>query len=666
MDQETKTQRILQAGARWLLTFAVVISPWMFGTSDPWVQLILSGLSCTGCLLWLLALGCSPNPTVRFHQVAVAIVALIAFVILQRLPIPFSWVQALNPAAAEQHRTAIDLLDLLRFRQPLTPLAAGLNAFPALSFSPGGTDRSLYLLVAYISAFLVMANTLRTWEQIQRVGGAIVVSTFIMAVLGTVHKFSGSQEIFWFRAPRFGGNVFGPFTNRNHFAAYANMVFGIALGLLLSSRHFRQILAWPSWRDKLSWVSSRSASRTILCAFAVIMLGAAVCFSLSRGAMLSLILSVAIFGGISGWRQRGMARARSAIIVLFLLLIVALWWIGMRDVIERLGTLAEIARNPSADYRFIVTLDTLTVFGACPLVGCGFGAFRHVYSLFQTPSLDRRWLHAHNDWAQLLAEGGIVGALLFALVLVLWFRALRTRFPFAAGKARLMAVGLLLGLTTIAFHSLVDYSLHRAANALLLAAIAGMAAATVHVRRRSPETPFRSPPLRTALVRVLSTVGVLSLTLLVVSKQSELRGELAFTRFLYLRSLATGTETPAERQQAVTRAAAEANLVAASIRHNPDALAEVTGALLRWSGDLGLDRPMRVELAEQALQTAFLAVAGAPADYLTWLALARCEMTLGFWDEGELCLERARQLVWHRREVRMFAPAEPEPGQDGN
>ena len=62
-------------------------------------------------------------------------------------------------------------------------------------------------------------------------------------------------------------------------------------------------------------------------------------------------------------------------------------------------------------------------------------------------------------------------------------------------------------------------------------------------------------------------------------------------------------------------------------------------------------------MAELALRCARLAVTTAPTDYLIWLGLARTEAILGAWQRAEVALERARQLVRHRAQVRMFLPA---------
>ena len=53
MRSSTKTERILQAAARWLVTFTVIVSPWLFGSADPWAYLLMCSLVSVAVVIWL-------------------------------------------------------------------------------------------------------------------------------------------------------------------------------------------------------------------------------------------------------------------------------------------------------------------------------------------------------------------------------------------------------------------------------------------------------------------------------------------------------------------------------------------------------------------------------------------------------------------------------------
>jgi O-antigen ligase len=668
MAKTSRTEEVLLAAARWLVGAAVIVSPWLYGSADGWAWLLLCLLTGLGASVWLLSVAASRRPRFLARGPTLGWLALLAVVVLQVLPLPERAREALQPFGSELTRRSAEARASLAL-DPILPPDSVADARPAnaLSACPAATARALFLLIAYASVFLVLANTARDWGQIRRLALALTVSAFLLAGYGVIQNLANAPAIYWFHVPRYGGEFFGPFTNRNHYAAHMNMLFGVALGVFLSSRSVEGASNWTDWRERVAWLSSRGASAMALTAFAVVAIGAAACASLSRGGFLSLAASLTALGVLFAFRRGAPSRARAGLLAISALLLAGVLWLGSESLTRRIGSLAEIAVNPKADYRTVVTLDTLRLFQAYPVFGCGFGAFRHVYPNFQTPTVSLRWLHAHNDWAQLLAEGGAVGGIVFALMLAGFVSYVRARLPGASRRARLFVIGLLAGFATVALHSLVDYGLHKPANAMLLSAMGGLAVAAVHLRRGQVAPPrlgareYGAPgdeiPVSGYLGVRLTALGCLAvLTVLTTVYWQEWRGETAFSRFLFLRGASLNVATPDDLRRVVTTACEEADLVRTLGRRNPDAIGEVAGALLDWSGERRLDRAFRAPVAARALRLAVDATAAAPTDYLTWLWLARTLSAVQRWDETEIALERSRQLVRHPEQVRRFAP----------
>ena len=94
---------------------------------------------------------------------------------------------------------------------------------------------------------------------------------------------------------------------------------------------------------------------------------------------------------------------------------------------------------------------------------------------------------------------------------------------------------------------------------------------------------------------------------------------------------------------------------------NSDTFVEMTGTMIDWSLDRRLNRELRIRILDKAQESAVRAVYSAPSDYLAWASLARIQLMKGYWDSAGICLARARQLVLHPRQVRMFEPEEEEP-----
>lgn len=156
----------------------------------------------------------------------------------------------------------------------------------------------------------------------------------------------------------------------------------------------------------------------------------------------------------------------------------------------------------------------------------------------------------------------------------------------------------------------------------------------------NPDTVIRHLALRVGAVAALAALAVLLL-----AELGELRGELAFARFLRMQQLAEKSSYPTDLAKAVRSASTEAELVMFFSQRNPDALWEVVVSSLRWSGREELDPLLRLRLGEKAVRAAALAVRAAPSDYEHWLWLAHTQAALGLWDQAGLCLNRAQELA---------------------
>ena len=486
--------RKLKGFSRTVVLAAVVAAPWLFASADPWAYLLVCMTVTAGVAAWLLSFFGDPRPEVRVPALVCALLALLAFLCVQMAPMPNGIVKAVSPISADAEMKRVELFRKIGATEFLasdaTLRSSSLrstrpvdDARPlAISASSAGTRRSLYLLVAYVGVFLVMGNVFAEWSQLRKAANVIAISSFIMVVIALMHKLSGADGILWFYTPRFGGSIFGPFTNRDHFALHMNMAFGLTLGLLLAASRASEIRMLHTWRERIAWLSSGKASQVALLGFAAMLMGAAVCLTLSRGGITSLAASLGIVGTLVGLRSGVPSRGR-VIIAVVLLIGSAVVWLGWQPVMERLGSLFDVARDPMKDTRAIAALDTLRMFWAFPVLGCGFGSYQHVFPIFQSPSIQvGRFWHAHNDYAQLLAEGGLVGTLLFGVAVGIFLRTLWKRLPAATTRGGLMAGGLAVGIIAVALHSFVDYGLHKPANGFLFATLCGMSLSAVYLR----------------------------------------------------------------------------------------------------------------------------------------------------------------------------------------
>ena len=182
------------------------------------------------------------------------------------------------------------------------------------------------------------------------------------------------------------------------------------------------------------------------------------------------------------------------ILCLLSVIIVGAVWVGGGSLITRLDDLPRELRqtqdmNPRLRVRRVeMWAATLELIKANPIAGVGFGGFESAITEHYDASGNWTLAQAHNDYLELLASGGVIGALL-----ILWFgvmlaresrRQLQSRDRFRTAACR----GALVGLCGVALHSLVDFGLHLTANAIICVALIVIATTSMEHDKTEIET----------------------------------------------------------------------------------------------------------------------------------------------------------------------------------
>jgi O-antigen ligase len=245
----------------------------------------------------------------------------------------------------------------------------------------------------------------------------------------------------------------------------------------------------------------------VLLGFAVAVPIASLLLSGSRGGFLALLVEIVVFTAIlwssirnpqSAIRNRQLRIPHSSLplAVALALLSAALlfFWMDPGNISRRLATVfgVGVSYDELVAERREASLGALRIFGAHPGLGAGLGSFEMVFPRYRRTPSDLLWDHAHNDYAEALAETGLVGALLILWSLVLFFNsALRTHhsslvtrhsslnFP---GTWHLtpdtwLRLGATLGCIGLLVHSFSDFNLRIPANAAWFAFCAAIAVA---------------------------------------------------------------------------------------------------------------------------------------------------------------------------------------------
>ncbi len=280
---------------------------------------------------------------------------------------------------------------------------------------------------------------------------AFVCFATALAVLCLVQMFTSEGRVLW-TFPTGYNEVFGTFQSRNNYAQFVELALPVALWRALRDRH-----------------------RSLWYALAASVLYASVIGSTSRaGALLCTVELLFLLGiGLAHRSGEGRSPSRAAAATLLavpLLAVVFTLVVGWDRVWLRFHQ-----QDPYLIRReyLIAAVDMAK---QRPLMGYGLDTFPAVYQRYAIRDFPFYANHAHNDWAEFAADGGIPFLL---LVLI----------PFAAAIPAAFRHPWALGIVVVMLHACVDYPFPRPGVSAWMFALLGALYAADARRDRSPATP---------------------------------------------------------------------------------------------------------------------------------------------------------------------------------
>ncbi|MGB4781760.1 O-antigen ligase family protein, partial [Candidatus Methylomirabilis sp.] len=368
-----------------------------------------------------------------------------------------------------------------------------------ISLDPVATREEFLKVLTYALLFWILLNHLRERKQIERVVVTIIGIGFFLAVFAIIQKYSSNGKIYWIRETAQGGEPFGPYVNRNHFAGYMEIALPLTIGYILAQSPLRTDRL--AIRERLLLWTSQHTSKSILLLFAAIFMGAALLLTGSRGGLVSFAGSMVFFVVMAIMKRTARSRAIRLALACCGLVLIAAVWIGGNSAFLSLERLEKTFQEPSAEERAILWRDTLRMANDYGRFGSGFSTFEEVFPAYKTSTAQMIFQYAHNDYLQLLAEGGIVAFGLVVWFIVVWYREVTARWltrhdPLAAYLA-------LAGMTAVfamLIHSLTDFNLHIPANAIVTVTVLSITLNAARVMtseqnlNRQSEYSFESPP----------------------------------------------------------------------------------------------------------------------------------------------------------------------------
>ena len=437
--------------ARFVLLLAVLIwAPLPLGSYDRWAMLLLAGLLCalgTWHLLSLAISGRQPSPVTRASILPLGLLLSVAV-----------W----------------------QFIQVYT-----------VSRNPFDTSQFALLSCGYFAAALLITELVHSRERVTIMLWTLLAAAVAQATFAVTRVLSGDMSILGFEFER-SAVASGTFFNRNHFAAYMVITLSMGIGLMVAqlgdpARNWRDLL-----RNLLDTIVSGKAGLRLL----LIVLVIALIMTRSRmgnmGFFISLTGTAVLWAIVSQRLTRGFVIFLASIVIIDLALIGTIF--GVEQVAERIGDTMAADATPDARVFFNEVLSPMMK--EFWLFGTGGGSFWTVFPAFRSEDIFVGLRNAHNDYAQVVIELGIIGVICLG---GFWLLCIRGSFQLLKSRDkwnRGMAFGGIMLAGYLALHASVEFNLYIPGVAVHMVAALTLLGVVVpelrHTRRRKRSRRSRS------------------------------------------------------------------------------------------------------------------------------------------------------------------------------
>jgi O-antigen ligase len=467
--QESSLAKAIDAIVFYALLAVIAFAAIPYGTVQPWwkslFQCVVFGLAALS-IVGRLGQRKSPRAQSPFSlQLLWPVLALIALALLQTLPAP----RFLLAASDERSTVSADVFQTREFIVQIFALLA--------------------------VAWLLITHT-NSRRRMRRLVELVIAVGVVSALFGLWRQASQHANGFGLRGLR-AGYGYAQFINANHFAFLMELVLGLALGIVVCrgvrGRRFQVYLvaAIPMWLA-LVLANSRGGILSLLCQVVLL----ALLFSAGLDSR-----EVETGSGKVSVRLLRASRSVGARVVLVVALlfgaITTVVLVGGDPLAGRVDSLAlELDRNVADTFTLRPTIwrATWELIKEHPVAGVGFGGYWIAITKYHAASGEATPQQAHNDYLELLASGGVIGLAIggwfaFALVRTAQKKLAQLRTDDRGNSfTRAVKIGALVGILTVAVHSLVDFGLHITINAVVFTSL--VAVVCMSIEKREIERKF--------------------------------------------------------------------------------------------------------------------------------------------------------------------------------
>ena len=325
-----------------------------------------------------------------------------------------------------------------------------------------------FLMLGGLLVYLLTATVFVTARQRMVMVYALLVLGGIHTLVGVVQAAQGENFMLsGFLPPATESRASGMLINPNHLAGFLEIAGPMGLSV--------------------AWWSGRRPAVKIFAGYAAMCCYVGLLLSQSRGGVLCAVFSLLVWVGLTlRASYLGKPHRFDRALLLAVGAVAVLFSIGGIFVATHTEMRERLATTFGRDIRIANWQAALDQFRLAPVFGTGAGTHLYLGRLFRRAELQSDPMHAHNDYLELLAEYGLVGAAGMAVLLALHaargLRALRAtahalRTTEEAGNDELaLTIGALTAFAALAAHSALDFNMHIPGNALVMAFVFGLLA----------------------------------------------------------------------------------------------------------------------------------------------------------------------------------------------
>ncbi len=509
-----------------LFFFVLVFSPLSFGARAQWSFGIVTAAVLSGFLLLLIHKR-SCNEGLYEVPGTLPLFLFCLWILIQLVPLPPGLIKLISKNTYGFYQKTSGLISPGRWQ--------------TISINPHATMAEFFRYTTYAVFYLFMVQLLKDSRLLKKTLNVIAALAAIIAVFAVIQYVASKNLIYGIRTVPSNATPFGPYIYHNHFAGFMEMVFPVVLCLFL---YYKPRLSDLPPRARLyEYLSHPKTNPHLIYGLCSILAGVSVFVSYSRGGIVSLCLSMVFMTVAMTMMDTRKKQGGFLVCLVILVILFSVGWFGWDFIFERF----EEIRNSDGfiqDNRIPVWQDSIRIIRDFSLTGTGFGTFVDIYPGYRTVEGNLLFDHAHNDYLEFWACGGIVSVLLCAWFLFsVVYQTLQRVRKRRDNQAVFIYIGSITGIIAILIHSITDFNMQNGANGLYFFFLAGLCVSAANTRRKSINSDTF---LRIWVPRKPGTVISVTAVLLLVTSTVNLAGVSAHYQFSKIQSISLHPDLPTQ------------------------------------------------------------------------------------------------------------------------